>query len=346
WLKGWVFWTDSNASRALMSNAHQRMIDPYIQVRDKSGRWVTVIPDAGLPSGTNRTMRVDLTDKFLSPDHHVRIVTNLCVYWDRIFFTTDETLLSTSDLQEATLYQGTALAMPHPGASQSVLAPDRRALRADRARESRLGAGSAARLKSCPDTLRRRALASAISCRALPLVSADLHYRGFSEVSSDPNHLRPDFFNYAKLMLGAPWNPARGPYTRYGAVTKLIANTDDHLVAMSTGDEVTVKFTAAKLPPLKPGWKRDFFLYVRGYAKDGEPNTAFARSVDPLPYQSMQGYPPGRRAPSGAAYQQYLRDYETRPGYKLVPPLAPDDASVSAGERAGEPGAIMKPEAR
>ena len=44
----------------------------------------------GLPSGTHRTMRVDLTGKFLSADHHVRIVTNLCVYWDQIFFTTDE----------------------------------------------------------------------------------------------------------------------------------------------------------------------------------------------------------------------------------------------------------------
>ena len=35
-------------------------------------------------------MRVDLTGKFLSADRHVRIVTNLCVYWDQIFFTTHE----------------------------------------------------------------------------------------------------------------------------------------------------------------------------------------------------------------------------------------------------------------
>ena len=90
WLKGWVFWTDSNGARVLASNRQVQMISPYLQVRDASGKWVTVIPDMGLPSGTNRTMRVDLTGKFPSADHHVRIVTNLCIYWDQIFFTTDE----------------------------------------------------------------------------------------------------------------------------------------------------------------------------------------------------------------------------------------------------------------
>ena len=88
WLNGWVFWTDSNGARALESNRQLQMVSPYLQVRDASGKWVTVIADMGLPSGTNRTMRVDLTGKFLSADHHVRIVTNLCVYWDQIFFTT------------------------------------------------------------------------------------------------------------------------------------------------------------------------------------------------------------------------------------------------------------------
>ena len=90
WLTGWVFWTDSNGSRALMHNPSTTLISPYVQVRNRQGKWVTVIPDMGLPSGTNRTMRVDLTGRFLSADHHVRIVTNLCVYWDRIFFTTHE----------------------------------------------------------------------------------------------------------------------------------------------------------------------------------------------------------------------------------------------------------------
>ncbi len=257
WLRGWVLWTDSNASRALSTNSRLKMTDPYLQVRDRAGKWVTAIPDIGLPSGTNRAMRVDLTDKFLSADHHVRIVTNLCVYWDQIFFTTDESRIQASF--------------------------------------------------------------------ALPLVAADLHYRGFSEVRTDPDHLKPDYFEYTRLMTHAPWNPAQGRYTRYGPVSLLLAKADDRLVAMAPGDEITVRFSARNLPPLASGWKRDFFLDAYGYAKDGEPNTAFARSVDPLPFRAMPNYPPpvAQPAPSDNAYQQYLRDDQTRPGYCLIPPLAP-----------------------
>lgn len=256
WLKGWVFWTDSNASRALMTNRRLTMTDPYLQVRNRSGKWVTVIPDMGLPSGTNRTMRVDLTGKFLTSDHHIRIVTDLCVYWDQIFFTTDEARVQPSF--------------------------------------------------------------------AIPLVAANLHYRGFSQVNTDPSHLRPDYFEYAHLSARAPWNPATGPYTRYGPVQGLLAKGDDELVAMASGDEITVKFSARDLPPLRPGWKRDFFLYARGYAKDGEPNTAFAHSVNPMPFGAMSNYPPLRgMEPRNPVYEQYLRDYQTRRGYKLIPPLAP-----------------------
>lgn len=257
WLNGWVFWTDSNGARALESNRHLQMVSPYLQVRDASGKWVTVVADMGLPSGTSRTMRVDLTGKFLSADHHVRIVTNLCVYWDQIFFTTHET--------------------PAP-------AP-----------------------------------------MALSLIDADLHYRGFSALTSDPDHVKPDSFDYEQVMTTAPWNPLRGHYTRYGSVETLLARPDDKLVVMATGDEMTVEFSPNALPTVKPGWKRDFFFDLRGYAKDGEPNTAFAWTVEPLPYGGMSNYPPGAddHVPNSADYRQYLRQYQTRQGYALIPPLAP-----------------------
>ncbi len=257
WLTGWVFWTDSNASRALISNSEMKVVSPYLQVRDPRGRWVTVIPDMGLPSGTNRTMRVDLTDKFLSADYHVRIVTNLCVYWDRIFY-------SISD-------------QPVPAAIE------------------------------------------------LPLVSADLHYRGFSTPASDREHLKPDSFDYAKVLSEAPWNPMRGLYTRYGDVEKLVERADDRLVVMATGDELTMRFDARALAPPKPGWKRDFFLDLVGYAKDGEPNTAFSKTVNPLPFREMSNYPYSapNLYPETAEQQQYLREFETRHGYLLIPPLAP-----------------------
>jgi tetratricopeptide (TPR) repeat protein len=257
WLKGWVFWTDSNGSRALMHNPGAPMVSPYVQVRNKQGKWITVIPDMGLPSGTHRTMRVDLTGKFLSADHHVRIVTNLCIYWDRIFFTTNDRLVK-------------------------------------------------------PD-------------REIQPQFADLHYRGFSTPDTDPTHVRPDRYEYASLMKRAPWNPMRGSYTRYGNVEKLVSAADNQLVVMSTGDEMTVRFNAAGFPPLRKGWVRSFFLDATGYAKDGEPNTAYSATVAPLPFHSMSNYPPGPQdhAPQSPAYQEYLRKYQTRPSYQLIPSLAP-----------------------
>ena len=257
WLTGWVFWTDSNGSRALMHNPGLPMISPYLQVRNAQGKWVTVIPDMGLPSGANRTIRVDLTGKFLSPDHHVRIVSNLCVYWDHIFFSTND----------------------------RVIRP---------------------KIEIAPSY-------------------ANLHYRGFSTRVSHPRHIRPYYFEYTKMAKQAPWNPMRGNYTRYGNVKPLLTRADSHLVVMSTGDEMTVRFSAAGLPPLRPGWVRSLFLDASGYAKDGEPNTAYSATVGPLPFRSMSNYPPDQSSPAAEspAYREYLRKYETRPAYQLIPSLAP-----------------------
>ena len=58
---------------------------PYLQVRDPGGEWRTVIEDMGMPAGKPKTIVVDLTEKLLSDSREVRIVTNLCVYWDEIF---------------------------------------------------------------------------------------------------------------------------------------------------------------------------------------------------------------------------------------------------------------------
>ncbi len=257
WLTGWVYWTDSNGARALLHSRKIHMTDPYLQVRNARGQWVTVIPDIGLPSGTNRTMRVNLTGKFLTADHHVRIVTNLCVYWDQAFFTT----------------------------SESRIQPD----------------------------------------AVLPLEYANLRYRGFSVTVSSRLHQKPDHYEYTHLMRSSPWNSMQGPFTRYGNVLKLLERPDDELVVMSPGDEISVAFSARNLPPLQPGWRRSFFLDLTGYAKDGEPNTAFAKTSTPLPFRAMSNYPPPptEHPPSSPAYRRYLEEYETRPGYALIPPLEP-----------------------
>ena len=169
YLRGWVYWTDSNSHRALVSNRAEQLTPPYLQVRDAKGKWQTVKPDMGLPSGTDRTMRVDLTGTFLSDRREVRIVTNMCVYWDEVFFTVDE---------------GTA-----------------------------------------PETFE------------VPLLLGDLHHRGFSTPVLDPQGIKPEYFEYTKVLAEPPWNPMVGNYTRYGNVLKLLGDSDDHLVVMATGDE-------------------------------------------------------------------------------------------------------------
>jgi len=87
-LNGWVDWADGSTFLGASQNG-QGLIFPYLQVKDAAGKWQTVVTDMGIPSGKPKTIVVDLTGKFLSASRQVRIVTNLCVYWDEIFLTED-----------------------------------------------------------------------------------------------------------------------------------------------------------------------------------------------------------------------------------------------------------------
>lgn len=87
-LNGWVDWADGSTFLGA-SQSGPGLIFPYLQVKDAQGRWQTVVRDMGIPSGKPKSMVVDLTGKFLSKSRQVRIVTNLCVYWDEIFLIPD-----------------------------------------------------------------------------------------------------------------------------------------------------------------------------------------------------------------------------------------------------------------
>jgi tetratricopeptide (TPR) repeat protein len=89
-LNGWVDWADGSTFLQ-QAQAKNDLTPPYLQVKDKQGRWVTVIADMGMPSGKPKTIAVDLTGKFLSDSREVRIVTNMCVYWDEIYLGEDAT---------------------------------------------------------------------------------------------------------------------------------------------------------------------------------------------------------------------------------------------------------------
>lgn len=55
----------------------------------RQGRWRTAIPNIGFPSGKNKTIVVDLAGTFPTRDHHVRIRTNMQIYWDQAFVSGD-----------------------------------------------------------------------------------------------------------------------------------------------------------------------------------------------------------------------------------------------------------------
>ena len=85
-LNGWIFPTDASINVAISQSAALKLIPPFLQVINENGEWQTVITNVGFPMGKNKTVVVDLTDKFLTADRSVRIRTNMEIYWDHIFF--------------------------------------------------------------------------------------------------------------------------------------------------------------------------------------------------------------------------------------------------------------------
>lgn len=151
-----------------------------------------------------------------------------------------------------------------------------------------------------------------VSEHKLPLVSADLHYRGFSEELPRHPHA-PLRFDYASVDDEPKWPPMGGFFTRYGDVQPLLTSADDQMVVMGSGDEMTVRFRApAEKPP--PGWKRDFILYSVGWDKDADLNTVYGQTAEPLPYNAMPSYPypPDQWYPDTPETRRYLETYQTR----------------------------------
>jgi len=164
---------------------------------------------------------------------------------------------------------------------------------------------------------------SEITRTDLAPLSAELRYRGFSRPVIHPERRQPESFDYHSWMPVSMWNPTPGLYTRYGDVRPLLEEVDDRLLVMGSGDEVRLLFDAKALPPLPAGWRRDFLLLVDGWAKDGDANTAFSQTVEPLPFHGMSRYPypEGESFPGGELHRLYREHYNTRPALRLLRPL-------------------------
>jgi hypothetical protein len=249
-LDGWIYWPDSSTVIAIHQDPRYEIKPLSLEVRDQKGRWRTIIESVGLPTSKGLVVPVELTGRFLGNDHRVRLATNLCVYFDRIFMST-------------------------------------------------------------------RDEASRCRITELPVTQAELRYRGFSRMTRD--ELGFERFDYADVTAVAPWQPPSGLLTRYGEVTPLLAEADDMYVIFGPGDELRLRFSARHLPELQAGWTRDFVFYANGWVKDGDLNTRYSETVEPLPFHGMSGYP----YPSSEAYPdmpelaEYHRTYNTRTGAGL-----------------------------
>ena len=88
-LRGWIYPTDASINVALSQQSQVTPMMPSLDVRDAHGRWTTAVPNLGFPSGKDKTMVVPLSGIFPTGDHHVRIRTNLQIYWDQAFVARD-----------------------------------------------------------------------------------------------------------------------------------------------------------------------------------------------------------------------------------------------------------------
>lgn len=88
-MTGWIFPTDASINVAISQTDRIKVMPPVIQAINKKGEWETIINGMGFPMGKNKTVIADLSGKFLSSDHRIRIRTNMEIYWDQIFFSDD-----------------------------------------------------------------------------------------------------------------------------------------------------------------------------------------------------------------------------------------------------------------
>lgn len=155
---------------------------------------------------------------------------------------------------------------------------------------------------------------------------AELRFRGFSKPTIHPERKQPERFDYQSFLPQSMWNPTPGLYTRFGDVLPLLAEVDDRLVIMGSGDEIQLSFDASRLPPLLAGHRRSFLLKVDGWAKDGDANTGHSQTVEPLPFHGMSQYPypEGEAYPSDPEHEAYRKEYNTRPALRILRPLAPE----------------------
>jgi tetratricopeptide (TPR) repeat protein len=150
----------------------------------------------------------------------------------------------------------------------------------------------------------------------IPLAEADLRERGYGARYREGED-GPDLFDYNRPLAGdqAPhWPDIAGTYTKLGDCAPLLQSVDDQYAIVAPGDEIRLLFDARALPPVLPGWKRDFILVSDGWTKDTDKNTVSGEAVGPLPFHGMKRYPygPDEQFPGDPAHEAWRREWNRR----------------------------------
>jgi tetratricopeptide (TPR) repeat protein len=134
----------------------------------------------------------------------------------------------------------------------------------------------------------RAAPDAAIRTQRLAPQSAELRFRGYSKMTQAGSS-SPELPDYDSITgTTQRWQDLIGFYTRFGDVRELLKEVDDRYVIANAGDELALRFPAPPAP--EEGTLRDFVLIGDGWNKDGNFNTAFSKTVLPLPSHKRPGY--------------------------------------------------------
>ena len=141
---------------------------------------------------------------------------------------------------------------------------------------------------------------------------ADLHWHGFGEYEPHPTD-QPLTPNHDRVRHEPPWRiTPTGWCTRYGDVRPLLATRDDALALLNGGDEITLDFSTAALPPKPDGWTRSLFFLCSGWDKDADYHVAEGWTVEPLPFHGMNDQTYGREPRPDFPSDPLMREFTTR----------------------------------
>jgi Tfp pilus assembly protein PilF len=147
----------------------------------------------------------------------------------------------------------------------------------------------------------------------VPAAKAELRYRGFSKTDFNRRDV-PETPRYGELAnVGQRWHDLVGYYTRYGDVAELLASVDDRYVIMNAGDEIRLTFSEAVAPKSAPQSARDFVLIGDGWVKDGDYNTTYSKTVEPLPRHGHPNYEaeqPTQNIEDDPVYRAHAADWQ------------------------------------